>query len=89
MSPQTRIVARLRRLVKDAERAGLALVADAESGSGGIRVMPSEEVMAEDLTALGTYVPLHSACGGSKLATGNVINQGRFKEELQGKKFRR
>lgn len=70
MSSQSRIVARLRRLVRDAEAAGLALVVDAEADSGGVRVMTAEEAAADDLRSLGVLVPLHDGCGGGADRTG-------------------
>lgn len=65
MNAQSRIIARLRRLVRDAEAAGLALVADAGSTHGGIRVMTAEEARSDDLRYLGVHVPMHEGCGGS------------------------
>lgn len=62
---QDRIVARLQRLVSDAKRDGIALVADAGSSTGGIRVMTAQEAEeAPDLRAVGVYVALHNGCGG-------------------------
>lgn len=58
------VVRRLKRLVRDAEAAGVVLIADA-SDLGGIRVMTvREEREADDLRKIGTVVPVRGACGG-------------------------
>ncbi len=59
---QDAIVRRLRRLIRDAKAAGIALVADA-SGSGSIRAMTAEEAARDDIRDLGESVPLHGGCG--------------------------
>ena len=61
---QDAIVRRLRRLVRDAHAAGIALVADATDSDGAIRVMTAAEASRDDLRGLGESVSLHGGCGG-------------------------
>lgn len=64
---QAAIVSRLRRLVRDAGKAGIALVADAANSNGTIRVMTAEEATRDDIRDLGEAVSLHGGCGGGVL----------------------
>lgn len=57
-----RIAARLRRLARDAKRAGVALVVDPDAS--GVRVMPAAEMREDDLRGRGEWVEMHGACGG-------------------------
>lgn len=62
-SPKS-IAARLTRLIDDAKKIGLVLVADCE-GHGGVRIMTAEEEKnSDDLREVGLLVPLRNACGG-------------------------
>jgi hypothetical protein len=63
-SDPKRIAARLQRLIADARKVSLVLVADAE-GRGGVRIMTAEEEReSDDLRDVGLRVPLQNACGG-------------------------
>ncbi len=74
MSPeQKRIVARLRRLVEDAAKLGVELVADADGC--GVRVMGKIEADG-DLRGKGVLVRMHNACGsgtGDKSGSGTWL----------------
>lgn len=60
---QAAIARRLRRLVQDARKAGVALVADADCGA--IRIMSTAELRAaEDLRIVGEPIDVHGGCGG-------------------------
>jgi hypothetical protein len=66
MTNEEKIVRRLRRVVDDAKKMGLALIADADAMA--IRVMSQEqERTSEDLRSVGRTVPLHGGCGGATL----------------------
>lgn len=59
---QQAVVARFRRLVKDAERVGLKVVAD--SGAIGVRFLTASEYGdGSDLTERGELIKVHDACG--------------------------
>lgn len=61
------VVRRLKKLVREAEAAGVVLIADA-SDLGAIRVMTlAQEREAEDLRTIGTVVAVRGACGGGVL----------------------
>lgn len=64
---QNAIARRLRRLVRDAGKAGVALIADATNSNGTIRVMTAEEAGRDDIRDLGEAVSLHGGCGGGIL----------------------
>jgi hypothetical protein len=64
---QDAVIRRLRRLVRDAGKAGVALVADATNSNGTIRVMTAEEATRDDIRGLGEAVSLHGGCGGGVL----------------------
>lgn len=64
---QAAIARRLRRVVQDAHKAGIALVADATNSNGVIRVMTAEEATRDDIRDLGEAVSLHGGCGGGVL----------------------
>jgi len=61
LSPEQRIARKLRAIVAEAKRAGVALVADADAM--GIRVMRTEDLRGEDLREVGELVRLHGGCG--------------------------
>ncbi len=64
MNACDRIVSRLRRLVADAARDGVSIIADAGS-NGRIRVAWADESKAaDDLRDVGVSVRVHGACGG-------------------------
>jgi hypothetical protein len=75
MTAAKRITRRLRRLVTDARREGVALVADA-SGVGAIRVMLLSDLNADDLRDIGEAVRLHGGCGSEPM-TGLVTGTER------------
>jgi hypothetical protein len=61
---QRRIVARFRRLVRDAKAAGLVVVADSDAPS--VRFIPRAEHDATgDIRGLGVAIRVDNACGGA------------------------
>lgn len=64
---QKLVIKRLQRLVRDAKKAELILVADADAMA--IRVIKKEDYKdADDLRELGETVELESGCGGAHYA---------------------
>jgi hypothetical protein len=61
---QHRIVARFKRLVRDAKAAGLAVVVDSDAPS--VRLIPrAEHDATDDIRGLGVAIRVDNACGGA------------------------
>lgn len=73
---QTLILRRFRRLVRDAEKAGLVLVADADAMA--VRFIREEEYRdADDIRELGEAIDVGGGCGGAHYtASGSAVGSG-------------